>query len=69
MSAYHPGKRFLKNVTVFLVLCYEYDCKAVGRKNFIMTHSLVCRRGHHEAITLISLGDHKAYDSFFTIKA
>ena len=34
---------FLKNVTMFPILYYEYDCNTVCHTNFITTHSLLYR--------------------------
>lgn len=41
---------FFKNVTMFLIPCYEYDCNTVGHKVFIMVHSLEYRLSYWEAI-------------------
>ena len=70
-TAYQPiitGKWVFKNVTMFPVLYYVYDCNhilyaikiTVCHKNFITIHSLVYRLGYPEAIVLITLGYHKA---------
>ena len=51
---------FLKNVTVFPILYYEYDCNTVCHDSCITIYSLVYRLGYHEAILLITLGYNKA---------
>ena len=51
---------FLKNVTMFPVVYYEYDCNTICHKNFIMIHSLVDRLSFCEAIIPITPGYHKA---------
>ena len=49
------GKFFFLNVTMFLILCYEYDYNTVGHKVFIVVHSLEYRLRYCEAIVSIKL--------------
>ena len=61
-SAYQPiiSKWVFKNVTMFPIPYYEYDCNTVCHKHFIMIHLLVYRQGYREAILSTTLVYHKA---------
>lgn len=59
LPAYYQDKWFKKTVTVFPILCYEYDGNTMCQNYFIVIHSLAHRLGHCETI-LFTLGYYKA---------
>ena len=53
VSAYHHREViFQKNVIMFPILYYGYDCNTLCHKNFITIYSVIYRLSYHETITL-----------------